>query len=213
MLKINELKLISKPFMNVLGVIFDTKLQWAPQVNQSLKKSASALNAIRLIKRFFNTTELVHLVTSNFYSILFYNSEVWHLPSLKNTLKQSLLSASAKALKLCMYYPDPFTSFIKIHEINKRALPENLLIYKHAIQLHKLYNSKSITNEWLHLNTNQVLTSRQTTFITHKTNTNKVGLNALANRLYILNGKIPLDWLNLSVNSFKTKCKIEILKL
>ena len=112
-----------------------------------------------------------------------------------------------------MYYPDPFTSFIKIHEINKRALPENLLIYKHAIQLHKLYNSKSITNEWLHLNTNQVLTSRQTTFITHKTNTNKVGLNALANRLYILNGKIPLGWLNLSVNSFKTKCKIEILKL
>ena len=102
-LKISELTLTSKPFMNVLGVIFDTKLQWAPQVNQSFKKSASALNAIRLIKRFFNTTELVQLVTSNFYSILFYNSEVWHLPSLKNTLKQSLLSASAKALKLCMY--------------------------------------------------------------------------------------------------------------
>ena len=50
-------------------------------------------------------------------------------------------------------------------------------------------------------------------FITHKTNKNKVGLNALANRLYILNGRIPLDWLNLSINSFKTKCRIEILKV
>ena len=69
MLKINELKLISKPFMNVLGVIFDTKLQWAPQVNQSLKKSASALNAIRLIKRFFNTTEL----TACYLKFLFYS--------------------------------------------------------------------------------------------------------------------------------------------
>ena len=68
-----------------------------------LKKSASARNAICLIKRIFNTTELVHLVTSRFYSILYYNSEVWHLPSLKNTLKESLLSASAKTLKLFMF--------------------------------------------------------------------------------------------------------------
>ena len=61
---------------------------------------------------------------------------------------------------------------------------------------------------------NQVLTSRQTTFITHKANKNKVGLNALlANILYILNGKISFDCLNISINSFKTKCKIEILKL
>ena len=75
------------------------------------------------------------------------------------------------------------------------------------------YNSETITNKWLHLYSNQVLTSRQKTFITHKTNKNKVGLNALANRLYILNGRIPLDWLNLSINSFKTKCRIEILKV
>ena len=73
-IKISEASMTSKPFMNILGITFDTKLQWAPQVNQSLKKSAPALNAIRLIKRFFNTTELVQLVTSNFYSILFYRS-------------------------------------------------------------------------------------------------------------------------------------------
>ena len=84
-----------------------------------------------------------------------------------------------------MYYPDPYTSFIRIHEINKRALPADLLIYKHATQLHKLYNSQAISNEWLHLNANKILTSRQATFITYKTNKNKIGLNSLANRLYI----------------------------
>ena len=102
-------------------------------------------------------------------------------------------------------------NFIRIHEINKRALPANLMLYKLAIQLHKLYNSQTYTNEWLHLNFNQVLTSRQTTFFTHKTNSNKVGINALSNRLHILNTLIPLDWLNLSINTFKTKCKIKIL--
>ena len=44
--------------------------------------------------------ELLNLLTSNIYSILYYNSEIWHLPSLKPTLKQKLLSASARALKV-----------------------------------------------------------------------------------------------------------------
>ena len=39
-------------------------------------KATKALNAIKLIKKNFNSDELLRLVTSNFYSILFYNSEV-----------------------------------------------------------------------------------------------------------------------------------------
>ena len=39
------------------------------------------------------------------------NSEIWLLPSLQNRCKQVLLSASAKALKICMFYPDPGLSF------------------------------------------------------------------------------------------------------
>ena len=40
------------------------------------------------------------LITSNFYSSLFYNSEIWHIPTLKATLKQKLHSASAMALRV-----------------------------------------------------------------------------------------------------------------
>ena len=35
----------------------------------------------------------------------------------------------------------------------------------------------------------------------------KVGMNAFSNRIWCLNGKIHLDWLNLSFDSFKLKCK------
>jgi hypothetical protein len=38
----------------------------------------------------------------------------------------------------------------------------------------------------------------------------KIGSNASSNRLYVMNGKIPLDWLNLSLDSFKIKCKNNI---
>ena len=40
-----------------------------------------------------------------------------------------------------------------------------------------------------------------------KTNSLKVGLNALTNRLANINGKIELAWLNLSYELFKIKCK------
>ena len=139
----------------------------------------------------------------HFYSTLYYNSEIWLLPSLKSQLKQSLLSVSSKALKLCMFYPDRMTSFERIHEINKRATPTEITIYKLAIQLFKLYDTPLPTQEWSHLNQNQFFTSRQTTFMSHKTKTYKVGLNALANRLTSLNGKIPLEWLNLSTSHTK----------
>ena len=90
--------------------------------------------------KYFTNQELVGLVTSNFYSVLSYNLEVWHIALLKFTLKQQLLSASARAFKVCVNNPDPMISFVRIHEINKRGLPKLLMTYKHSLLLHKLYN-------------------------------------------------------------------------
>ena len=41
-------------------------------------------------------------ITMNVYSILYNNSEIWHLSGLKINLKQKVLSVSAKAIKTCM---------------------------------------------------------------------------------------------------------------
>ena len=42
---------------------------------------------------------------------------------------------------------------------------------------------------------------------TFETSIIKIGRNNLINRLNILNGKIKYEWLNLSIDSFKIKCK------
>ena len=65
--------------------------------------------------------EIKTLVTANLFSIVYYNSENWHLPTLSPQLKQTLLSASANALKLCLHNPDPMTSFVTIHYMAGRA--------------------------------------------------------------------------------------------
>ena len=208
---LNDVTVKSKQTMNVLGVLFDSTLSWTHQISQTITKAKKALHAIKLIKNHFNQQELLALLTSNFYSILYYNSEIWHLPTLSPQLKQSLLSASATALKITQKVQNRMQSFVNIHLECKRALPEQMIVYKHALLLHKLYNKNSPETEWIALNFQQLLTSRQLNFTINKTNRTKVGNNILANRLHILNNKIVLSDLNESISTFKINQKRTLL--
>ena len=210
---LNNITIKSETTMNVLGVIFDQKLQWIPHISHCITKSNKALVALRMISKFFTTKELLQLVTSNYYSILYYNSEIWHLPSLHVNLRQKLLSSSAKAIRMCSKSYINDLSFDTLHARYNRATPEKVLLYKHALSHYKLFNSTDHNVEWVSLNLNQINTSRQTHFITGKSNLKRVGLNAIANRYHILNGKIPLNNFNKSLNSFKIMCKKEFLSV
>ena len=48
-LTINNEVITSKPVMNVLGIVFDSKLQWHAQVQNAINKSKKALHALFLI--------------------------------------------------------------------------------------------------------------------------------------------------------------------
>ena len=67
------------------------------------------------------------LITSNFYSILYYNSEIWHLPTLKATLKRSIKGASSNALKICTKNYNYIMSYDQLHSINNPAQPAQIL--------------------------------------------------------------------------------------
>ena len=88
---LNNVTIKSQNSMNVLGVEFDSKLNWTPHVNKTIIKANKTLYAIKLIRKYFTSKELLGLLTSNFYSVLFYNSEIWHLPTLCPEIKQMLL--------------------------------------------------------------------------------------------------------------------------
>ena len=61
-------------------------------------------------------------------------------------------------------------SFVNLHIECKRALPDQMILYKHAILLQKMYNNQLPETEWIALNFQQILTFRQTTFSIVKTN-------------------------------------------
>ena len=127
--------------MNVLGVLFDSKMQWGPHIKKTLQKAEKALNAIKIIKKYFDVSELLQIVTSNFFSVLYYNAEVWQTPTLKQTLQKRLLSLSSKALKVCTRSTDLWLlSFNDLHEMAGRATPTKIMYYKLALQLYKTMN-------------------------------------------------------------------------
>ena len=204
---VNNAIIKSKPFMNVLGVIFDCKLQWHEQTAAIIKKSKRALYCIKLIKNYFTPHELALLITSNFYSILYYNSEIWNVPKLNSKLKQDLLSASASALKICTPSYHMMMSFYELHYINNRATPTQMSQYKLALTMFTLFNKQEPTVDWVDLNFQQIFNQRNTTLNFVNTSNYKVGQNILCNRLTCLNNKIEQNWLNISKESFKIKCK------
>jgi hypothetical protein len=101
----------SKNEINVLGITFDSKLQWSSQVSRAIRGANTSLQAIKLIRKYFTTPEIVQLLTSNFYSKFYYGSKIWHIPILNQNCKKMLLSASANALKLCNVFYDPSVSY------------------------------------------------------------------------------------------------------
>jgi hypothetical protein len=210
-IKVGETSIKSKSEINVLGVLFDSKLQWTNHVCRVIQKADRALNAIKLIRKFFTSHELLQLLTSNYYSILYYNSEVWHLNSLKVILQKQLMTASAKALKVALHFPDPMISYASLHKMANRATPEMFLKYKMSLLLYRTFNNEIPETDWLSLNFDQIITSRQSVILGHKTNNYNVELNISSNKFCVLNGKITLDWLNLPINSFKILCKQKFL--
>ena len=115
--------------VNVLGLTFDSKLNCGPQVSCAIKGANNSLPAIRMIRKYFKTSEIIQLLTSNFYSKLYYGSEIWHLPTLNSNCKKILLSASANALKLCNAFYNPNISYVDLQKLHKRALPNNFCTY------------------------------------------------------------------------------------
>ena len=66
-LPFNNQILTSKPQMNVLGVTFDSKLNWPSQIENTVSKSKKVLHAIYLSRKYFSKNELLKIITSNYY--------------------------------------------------------------------------------------------------------------------------------------------------
>jgi hypothetical protein len=206
-IKINEVEIHTKEQMSVLGVIFDSKLEWSLQTENSVRKARSALQGLRIINKYFTTPERLVLITAFFYSRLYYGSQVWLIPSLKASLKSKLFSASGAALRLL----DRDMSFRALHKKYNRATPSQFQKYTTAISLYDLIKNERPEDEWINLQFNIKNDQRNTKLSFHVNNRLKCGLNCLSNRFKSITNEIDKQWLDLTRDVFKTKCKKRLI--
>ena len=198
--------------MNVLGVIFDSKLSWNDHIAHCISKSKKALFALRLLRKYFNFDEMRTLLDANFYSILYYNSVIWLTPELNATLKHNLLAISANAIRSCLMYGRHELSFEKMHAKVKKCTPSQIMLFQASLNLHKILNQDLVSFETVTVLNQMICTRRQVYFEILRDNNCKIGMNTTANKFYCLSGKVGLISLNYSFVHFKKLMKIQFLK-
>ena len=192
-----------KNTINILGIIFDSNLNWNSQYHHAIKEANQNLHAIKRIAKYFDRMEIKTLLTSLFYSKLYYGSEVWHIPGRSQSQNKKLKLASANAIRACDNSLTIYSTHTQIHKSADRALPDQMLQYKHAITMYKLFKTCQPETEFINLNfqLNQNTRLNHTNFFSRQNY--EIGNNILLNRLSHLNTKIKKSWMDLSLNSFK----------
>ena len=98
-------------------------------------------------------------------------------------MKHDLLAISANGLRACMSVNTYDLSFERLHVLNKKCTPSQIMLYQLSLSLHKLYNVNSclLDFETVTVIDQMILTSRQINFQILRNNTRKIGLNTTAN--------------------------------
>ena len=154
------------------------------------------------------------LLDSHFYSVLYYNSNIWLTPSLSPDMKQNLLLISATALRSCLMNKGFDISFENLHNTSKKCTPIQLSLYQLSISLHNRLNFDETDPcfETLTVLDQIICTRRQINFQIFRINKLKIGINTTANKLSNLNNMIALENLNLNKAQFKRFAKSQFLK-
>ena len=97
--------------------------------------------------------------------------------------------------------------------MHKRGKPEDMMKYRLAIQLYKLYNAttQNENDNWIDLNFQQNFNDRNHHLQINDVSRLLIGRNTIVNRFKCLNNSVDYDWLNQSLDTFKVKCKLKLL--
>ena len=146
--------------------------------------------------------------------LIYYNANIWLTPDLNSVMKHDLLSISANGLRACMSVKTLDLSFERLHIINKKCTPAQVMLYQLSLSLYKIYNfeCRDLDFETITVIDQMILTSRQINFSILRYNKRKIGLNTTANKLYHISNLVGLERLNLSFIHFKKLSKLQFLK-
>lgn len=124
-------KITTKEEMKVLGIIFDSCLTWNTHIRETLKKCNSKLGVLKKIRKRFTADQFLQIVTSQYYSQLYYCALVWLGDSTLSILKKRINSAHYRPLRIALKDYSYKHSRVDLSNICQRATPSEW--YKYSI--------------------------------------------------------------------------------
>ena len=206
-IKIFDSIISSKPTIKILGVTFDSKLNWSHHINLTIQKCKKNLQAIKIVANNFTIDERLNIVTSLFYSRLYYCAEIWLIPTLNRTLKNKLVQISTQALRVASNDVFKIFSSEDLHIMFNRFRPDQWRNYCMLLSLHKIINNQVPQSTWIELQNSALPETRANKTIFPPQNRLKVGINSISNRFSFISTLVTNDHLNLSYDSFKVLSK------
>jgi len=97
---IGDINIETKSDMKVLGVIIDNHLQWEAQVRSIVSKCRSKLSALKRIRNKFSMDQFLKILTSQYFSQLYYCALLWLNSETRWNLKRIINSAHYKGLRI-----------------------------------------------------------------------------------------------------------------
>ena len=70
-----NIRVESSQQLGCLGVLLDNRLTWEKQIDKATTDSRKALQAVKIVRKYFNKEETVKLVTLLVFSRLYYGCE------------------------------------------------------------------------------------------------------------------------------------------
>jgi len=193
--------------MWVLGIDFDSKLNWSNHINKIIRTSAGACQGLRHIRKFFTQDEMLKIATSTIYTKFYYGAQVWLGPMLIKGLKKRLLAASSWIIRAALGLDDWLISYKDLHEIAGRGTPDQMQDYFHSIAFYDIFNYQLPEQLWVELNDRSSMNDRTRRVNIMSTNKTRIGLNSLLNRLNKTTREIDANHLNLSKPTYKARMK------
>jgi hypothetical protein len=193
--------LVSSKTMNVLGITFDSKMSWEPQARRAMKNCQMLKPALRCLKTKLSKKELLQVITSNYFSRLYYGAEVWYNPlSLAN--KNRLSPVHYYPLRLATNCFDRKSFSRKfLDKLTQRAPPKELNEYKIGRLLYSITINMSPYALFQEVLSHAVIEPRKPEnpkFL--DMSRLKIGRQSFANRLNFIALKMSFNWLQVPMS-------------
>jgi len=132
----------TKNQMKVLGVLFDCNLTWEPHIRATLAKCNSKIGVLKKIRKMFTVDQFLKIITSQYFSILYYGCKVWLNNTTRKNLRGLINTAHYRPLRVALFDFEKRLSKNELSKRCKRATPSEWVRYSLASTVLKVYKHR-----------------------------------------------------------------------